>query len=172
LNDKSVIAGVAGNWIYDSITNKDVKLAILPKIKLGNETVDMKSFLGCKLMGVNSTTKYQEASHALANYLTSEAVQTERITKLKTGPSNIKAAESQAAKALPTAQIIAQQAANSVPQINLPAGFWDAVKTTCDAVNAKLHAGDKTYFTEEGTPVTAKLDELLVAMKTAFKLKV
>lgn len=175
LIDNSIAAGICGGWIYggsDGVSqNKDIKLTILPKVK-GNDNKDyqMKAFLGSKLLGVNAQGKNLEASHALANYLTSEAVQLDKVKVLQAGPSNKKVGESAEAKALPTLQAISAQSLYSVPQINLPAGFWDALPTCVNAVNKEgidvadyVDANGKVTYTE-------KVQALLAALKTGFKL--
>ncbi len=170
LIDGTIIAGVAGSWIYNDVIagNSKIKLAVLPTITVDNDTKPMKSFLGSKLMGVNGQSKHQEAAHALADYLTSEEVQTARIA-LSIGPSNINASNSDAAKALPTLQVLSLQAANSVPQINLPSGFWDALPTCVNAMKAGTdNIGD--YYTEQGGYNTEAMKTLLAALKTGFKL--
>lgn len=167
----TIAAGVSGSWSYTAATkdNDKIKLTVLPTITVDGETKPMKSFLGSKLMGVNGQGRYLEASHALANYLTDEDVQTDKAKELSAGPSNINASQTDVAKALPTLAALSAQAANSVPQVNLPAGFWDALPTCVNAVNATSEKiGD--YFNTDGTAIEAKLKELLAALKTGFKL--
>lgn len=172
----SIAAAVVGGWIYANDgaikgveSNPDVKLTILPKIKVGNEEVQMKSFLGCKLIGVNAQRGNVLAAHNLANYLTSETVQIAKAKALFAGPSNINAAADPEVMNLPTVRAIAEQAAYSVPQINLPDGFWDALPTCLNAVNAQgTTAGD--YF-PNGAANVAALQTLLDSLVTNFKLK-
>lgn len=174
LIDNTIAAGICGSWIYggsDGVQqNKDVKLTVLPSVK-GNDGKDyqMKAFLGSKLMGVNGQGKYQEASHALANYLTSEEVQADKLAVLQAGPSNKKVGASDAAKELPTLQAISAQSLNSVPQINLPAGFWDALPTCVNAVN-KEGIDVTDYVTADKVTYTDNVKALLAALKEGFKL--
>lgn len=173
LIDGTIVAGVAGSWIYGGDTgvskNPKIKLAALPTITVDGDTKAMKSFLGSKLLGVNGQGKYLEAAHALANYLTNEEVQTAKITALSAGPSNKNAANSSAAKALPTLEAIALQQPNSVPQINLPDGFWDALPTCVNAMNATGTDIANYYNAETGYNTTA-MQSLLDALKVGFKL--
>lgn len=165
LNDGTIIAGVAYPSLYNDVTNTDVKLAALPKI---DDEHPMYAFLGSKLLGVNGQGKYQEASHALAEYMSSEEVQTARAKDLKVGPSNLNAADSDSAKTLPTLQAIAAQAAHAQPQINLPSGFWDALPKCVNAVKSDA-TEIETYF-PGGVADDAKLRELLTTLKAEFKL--
>lgn len=174
LLDGSIVAGVAGSWIYGGSTgvnkNEDIKLAVLPSITVDGDTQPLKSFLGSKLLGVNGQGKYLEASHALADYLTSEEVQTAKVTALSAGPSNKNSANSDAAKALPTLKVIAQQTANTVPQINLPSGFWDALPTAVNAMNATDTKTVADYYDATNGYNIVKMQELLTALRAGFKL--
>lgn len=174
LIDNTIAAGICGGWIYGGAggvgENSKIKLTILPTVKLdGDEnTYQMKSFLGSKLMGVNGQSKYQEAAHSLAYYLTSEDVQADKVATLQAGPSNKVVANSDAAKNLPTLQAISQQSQHSVAQINLPAGFWDALPTCVNAVNAEsINVAD---YLDGGKITYAKVKPLLDALKNDFKL--
>lgn len=170
LNNGDIIALVSYPSLYSEVTNKNIKLARLPSITLDEQDYPMYSFLGSKLLGVNGQGKYLEASHALAEYMSGEEVQIARAEKLASGPSNIKAAATDAAKNLPTVQALLLQAAYSHPQgSNLPAGFWDALPTCVNSVKYGSENVD-TYF-PDGNPDNAKLQELLDALKTGFKLE-
>ena len=171
IKDGDIVAAVAGGWIYDDVKggDADIKLTVLPAI-VDEDGVEhpMYSFLGSKLFGVNAQRDYQEASHSLANYLTSEEVQIAKAEALSAGPSNINAADSDVAKNLPTVQALAKQAEHSVPQINLPAGFWDALPAAVDFVKAD-HDKVGDYF-PGGVANDAQLRTLLQAMYDAMKL--
>lgn len=171
----TIAAAVAGSWIYsgeDGVSQNDkIKLTVLPSITVDGDTKPMKAFLGCKLMGVNGQGQYLEASHALANYLTGEEVQTAKITALAAGPSNINAANSDAAKALPTLTALAAQSANSVPQINLPTGFFTGLPTCVNAMNNTGTDIASYYNAETGEYDETALQTLLDTLVTDFKLK-
>ena len=169
LNKGDMIALISYPSLYSDITNPNIKLAPLPAITLDGTDYPMYSFLGSKLLGVNGQGKYMEASHALAEYMSGEEVQIARAKDLYSGPSNLKAAASDVAKSLPTVQALALQAAHSQPQVNLPAGFWEALPTCVNAVKfGGTDVGD--YFTAEGQPIESALRELLAALKAGFKL--
>lgn len=172
LADGTIVAAVAGSWIYESVSKNDkIKLAVLPSITVDGDTKPMKAFLGSKLMGVNGQGKYQEAAHSLANYLTNEEVQTDKITALSAGPSNINAAASDTAQALPTLAALAAQSANSVPQSNLPDGFFDALPTCVNAMNNTDPSTISAYYdAATGEYKTTAMQSLLDAMRIAFKL--
>lgn len=169
LIDGSIVAAVAGSWIYsnpdeDTLTgvenNEHIKLTVLPKITFGGQQYQMKSFIGSKLIGVNAQAQggqYILASHALANYLTSEEVQKAKGLTLGAGPSNTNAAADPQISALPTVQVVAAQSEFAVPQINLPVGFWDAVQNAVNAVKFGAE-NEASYFEADGTPIVGNAD--------------
>ena len=169
--DYEYVAMVAGTWLYSSEDpdnptgldqNEHIKMTVLPKITLNGETVPMKPFIGCKLIGVNAQCDYLEASHSLANYLTSEAVQKDKALKLFAGPSNLNAMADPAIAELPTVKVVAEQAKNASPQIDLPVGFWDVVGKVISAVRVDA-ANVKDYFGTDGQPIRGVdgIDKLL-----------
>ncbi len=167
LNKGTIGAMVAGGFAYtaDLATNTHIKMTKLPT--LGGK--QMYTFLGSKLMGVSSKGKYLEASHALANYLTDEEVQVDKAIQLNAGPSNKVAAANDQVKALPTLVALAEQSQWSVPQINLPGGFWDAASAAFDKLNYSNEAfvGDKT--THE--IIDAQIGTVLATYITDLKLE-
>lgn len=171
VNNGKMVAFVAGGWVYSNFDNDDLVLTNMPAITDPDDSTKeytMVSFLGSKLIGVNSQRNYQEASHALANYLTGEEVQTAKAEALMAGPSNINAADSDAAQNLPTVQALAKQAAYSVPQVNIPDTIWEAIpQSALNFVSALNTTYVDTYF-PNGVADEAKLRELLDAMYAAL----
>ena len=171
LVNESLIAAVAGSWIYGGDEgveqNEHIKLAVLPAIDFvpGEASVPMKAFLSSKLIGVNAMGQYPDASHDLANYLTSEEVQRAKAIDLYAGPSNKNAADDPAIAELPTVKVAADQAKCAAPQINLPVGFWDAVKACVTPVRADKTTTD--YFNADGTPKEG-LNTLLTTLENSM----
>ncbi len=64
----------------------------LPTFTMNGEQVQMASFSGYKLKGVNTLTAFPEEAMALAEWLTNEESQIKRFEVRAPGPSNIKAA--------------------------------------------------------------------------------
>lgn len=169
MREGSTVACVAGTWIYSDVTTNtdaNIKLAVLPNIVLGEESVPMVSFFSCKLMGVNALGPNVAAARSLADYLTSEEVQIAKAHALAAGPSNINAAADPQIAVMPTVQVVSAQAQHSYPQINLPGGFWDALPTCVNPVQ-KGAAGVNDRFVN-GKAVTAELDKLLALIRTGF----
>ena len=95
----------------------------------------MGSFLGCKIIGVNTQTQYPVEAMELAEYLTSEAAQIRRYEVRGYGPSNLNAAASEAVSADVALSALAAQSEFGVSQHVLGA-FW----TPAEAFGAELEA--------------------------------
>ena len=95
----------------------------------------MGSFLGCKILGVNTQTAHPVEAMMLAEYLTSEEAQVRRFEVRGYGPSNIAAASSEAVAADPALSALAAQSAYAISQQVL-AGFW----TPAEALGAEVEA--------------------------------
>ena len=172
-SSQKIAVGVAGPFAYTETmaTNPDVKLAPLPSIVLDEETVQMKPFLGNKLMGVNALSKEIVASRSLANYLTSEEVQKDKMLKLSASPSNINASSNVDTSTIDEiATVLNAQASYSVAQINLPGGYWEAIKTPCNAMYTAGSLSDRTkdkYYVNDQY-VDSEIKTLLTNMIAAM----
>ena len=85
---------MSGTWVASAIQEKlgdNYGCCKLPTFTCDGKQVQMGSFLGCKIYGVNSQTAYPVDSMELAEYLTSEKAQIERYNVLNYGPSNVNA---------------------------------------------------------------------------------
>ena len=120
----------------------------MPKFVYEQEQAQMIPFLSNKLIGVNSLSQNIVAARDLANFMTSEAVQKDKMIKLSAGPSNINAANDAGASTSDIAKVLAAQSAYSIPQLNLPKGYWEAIKTPVNAVKppALLPTERKTFI--------------------------
>ena len=90
----AIACGVSGTWVASAIQVKlgdNYGCCKLPTFTCDGKQVQMGSFLGCKIYGVNSQTAYPVDSMELAEYLTSEKAQIERYNVLNYGPSNVNA---------------------------------------------------------------------------------
>ncbi|MBR2714878.1 MAG: extracellular solute-binding protein [Ruminococcus sp.] len=154
-NPKSVAAGIDGSWDAATIQNAlgdDFGAVKLPTIDVNGEAKQMVSLHGYKLIGVNAQSKFPNAAQLLANHLTSEACQLERAEKISWGPSNIKAAESDAAKNNVAISAALDQAKFSVPQINMSSTFWDPMGN----LGNNLFKEDAKYDTKTLTELLEK----------------
>ncbi len=126
----TVIAAVSGTWLADKIANEigveNLGATKLPKIRIGEEELQMRGFAGYKMVGVNAGSKSQEDAVKLAAFLTNEENQTKRFTDRGMGPSNKKVAESEAVRANVTLAALAMQLQYSVSQNHVPGSYWPA----------------------------------------------
>ena len=81
----------------------------LPTFTCNGEQVQMSSFTGYKMIGVNSYSENVEWAHKLADWFTNEENQTIRFVKMNQGPSNINAAASDEVLKVPAIQAIISQ---------------------------------------------------------------
>ena len=134
----SICAGVSGPWTSAAIKEKlgdNFGAAKLPTFTCGGKQVQMGSFLGCKVLGVNTQTAYPVEAMELAEFLTSEESQLRRFELLGYGPSNINAAASPAVAADPALTALAAQSSYAISQHVLGA-YW----TPAEAFGAELEA--------------------------------
>lgn len=125
-----VIAGINGTWNADVIKKawgNNYGAVKLPTYKCGGKDIQMASFAGYKLVGVNSYSKNKSWANKLASWITNEENQTIRFTKRSQGPSNKKAGESDEVKKEPAIQaVIAQSESASLQRVG--GNFWDPIQ--------------------------------------------
>ncbi|CAM3563193.1 extracellular solute-binding protein [Erysipelothrix anatis] len=123
----TIAAGVSGTWVAESMEKTlgdNYAATKLPTFNIGGEDVQMASFGGYKLMGVKTKTEHPIEAMALADFLTNEESQLERFNTLKLGPSNIKAAESEAVQANVALSALAEQAQFAHSQKSVLSNYW------------------------------------------------
>ena len=128
VKDGSIIAGVNGPWNADSVKEAwgdDFAAAKLPCCNIKSDQLQMCSFTGYKLVGINAYTKYPEWSMRLAEYLTGEDIQLRRFKEIGECPANVNVAHSEEVQASPVVAALAEQSRYGYTQ-NVPASFWDA----------------------------------------------
>ena len=127
---KTIGAGIDGSWNATKVSGylgDNYGAAKLPTIEINGTETDIISMNGYKLVGVNNYTKFPEAAHLVAKYLTNEACQLKRAEQLSWSPSNkVVAASAVVAANLGTVACLAQ-AANSEPQVNIANTFWSPI---------------------------------------------
>lgn len=126
VKDGTIIAGINGAWNSSAIEKaykENYNAAKLPTYTLAGKQVQMHSFAGYKLMGINASTKHPEWAMRLAAWLTNEENQTTRFRKRGEGPSNIKAAASKEVQAAPAIKALGEQSKYSHLQ-HVAETFW------------------------------------------------
>lgn len=147
---------VSGAWDYTTaygILGENLGVAELPSFTVDGKSYHLGSYSGYKLLGVKPQTDAKRASvmHKLAQYLTSEAAQTERFETLAWGPANTNAQNSDSVKANPGLAALHAQAPYSKLQGQIHGSWWDIGKAIAtdvknsDGTDAGLQGALTTY---------------------------
>lgn len=134
----AIACGVSGTWMASAIQEKlgdNYGCCKLPTFTCDGKQVQMGSFLGCKIYGVNSQTAYPVDAMELAEYLTNEKAQIERYQELNYGPSNVNALADETIASNLALQALSAQSEFAISQMVL-GGFW----TPAEAFGAELEA--------------------------------
>lgn len=115
-------------------TAEKVKTTTLPNATEGGETKHIRSFAGTKLYGVNPSKSSGNSErlntlHGIANYLTSDDVQSARFDESQQAPSAKKVSAMDKVKSNAAVNTLANQSADGLAQANLPGNIWSAPAT-------------------------------------------
>lgn len=115
-------------------TAEKVKTTTLPNATEGGETKHIRSFAGTKLYGVNPSKSSGNSErlntlHGIANYLTSDDVQSARFDESQQAPSAKKVSAMDKVKSNAAVSALANQSADGLAQANLPGNIWSAPAT-------------------------------------------
>lgn len=108
----TVIAGINGAWNAEAVKlvwGDDFAAARLPSYTLAGDAVQMRSFSGYKLLGVNAYSENSEWAMKLAEFLSSEEVQIKRFEIIGECPSNVDAVRSPTVSASPVIAALSAQ---------------------------------------------------------------
>ena len=130
-------AVVSGVWDYQTAKNalkENLGIAKLPTFEVGGQNYQLKSYLGCKLLGVSpqSDGNKSAALSLLAQFLTNAESQLVRFNELGWGPS-AKAAQDNADVKANIALAALKQTA-TVAQGQYPANWWAKVETLSNRI--------------------------------------
>ena len=131
VKDGSIIAGVSGTWNAAEVEKAwgdNYAATKLPTFTCAGEQVQMASYAGYKLIGVNAYSQNAEAAMKLARYLTNYDNQVKRFKMRGLGPSNVMAADSEEVKANPAISALALQSQYATLQ-RVGENFWDPART-------------------------------------------
>lgn len=123
----SIIAGVSGTWkasLIKEIWGDDFAAVKLPTYTCAGQQVQMSSFRGYKMVGVNAYSKEKEWAEKLARYISNEDNQILRFEQRGQGPSNEKAAELEEVKSSQAIQAVTAQSEYAVLQ-RVGLNYWD-----------------------------------------------
>lgn len=142
IGDGTVAAAISGVWNAVSVQEAwgdNYGAVKLPTYTVAGQQVQMSSFKGYKMMGVNAYSKYPEWAAKLADWLTNEENQTLRFEERGQGPSNINAAASDAVNQSPAIQaVIAQSEFGKLQRVGNT--YW----TPCSTFGDTMAAGNPT----------------------------
>lgn len=129
VRDGSVIAGVSGVWnavAVEEAWGENAGASRLPVYTCGGQQVQMASFSGCKLIGVNAYSSHPQWAARLAEWITNEQNQSLRFEMRGQGPANRNAAASPEVQASPAiAALLAQSEFSQLQRVG--GKFWDPV---------------------------------------------
>ncbi|MGN0383515.1 MAG: extracellular solute-binding protein [Eubacterium sp.] len=131
IQDGSIIAGVSGTWNSENAQKAwgdSYAASKLPTYTVAGNQVQMASFTGCKLIGVNKHSAEAGWAMVLAEWLTSYESQVTRFEKRLLGPSNLQAAESEEVQSNPAIAALAAQAEFATLQ-RVGGNFWSPTET-------------------------------------------
>ena len=156
-----VAAGVSGIWNAKSVEGQlgeNMGVAKLPAVKIGGETKQLTTYMGCKLIGVNGYSQNKGEAHKLAQWLTNEQNQIKRYEVRGFGPSNMAAAANEAVKNDKVLSAVLAQAQFSRAQTSVPGNYWTPMGSLITPFIERKEAGTLTSYTD------AELQELLDAL--------
>ncbi|MCI8415492.1 MAG: extracellular solute-binding protein [Ruminiclostridium sp.] len=150
----SVVAGVSGVWnalAVQEVWGKDTGAAKLPVYLCNGRQVQMASFSGCKLIGVNAYSQHPEWAAKLADWITNEENQRLRFELRGQGPSNLAVADSpEMAQSPAIAALLAQSEFSQLQRVG--GNFWDPVST---------FAGNMAAGNPSGRSLQTQLNEMV-----------
>ena len=156
----TVIAGISGVWSTTALEEcwgNNLGAVKLPTYTCAGKQVQMGSYTGYKLIGVNSYSDHPDWAAKLAEWITSEEGQTERFLQRGQGPSNINAAASPEIAASPAIQaVIAQSEYGTLQRVGN--SYWAPIQEFGES----LAAG-----TVSETGLQKKLNEMVADITSA-----
>lgn len=153
VKDGSVAACVSGVWDAANVKEawgENYAAVKLPTYTCGDTQIQMASFSGYKMVGVNSYSEHVDWAMKFADWITNEENQNLRFEMRELGPSNINAADSDAVSQAPAIQALLQQSEFASLQ-RVGNNYWGPMQTFGETLAA-------------GNPEGRVLQELLDTM--------
>ena len=141
----TIAAGVSGTWNADAMKNAlgdKFAAAKLPKYTTANGLVQMGSFVGYKVLGVNSQTQFPVEAMDLADFLTNEANQVTRFETRQLLPSNINAAAMPAVAENTVIAALQEQQPFGTSQKEVLGSYWTPAEAFGTTMEAKDYSKD------------------------------
>lgn len=138
MQEGKVIAGISGVWNAMSVKEtwgEDYGACKLPTYTCKGQQIQMASFTGYKMFGVNANSEHLAWAHKLADWLTNEENQTLRFVERNQGPSNKNAAASDEVGKVPAiAAVIEQSQYGNLQRVGN--SYWTACTKFADIIAA------------------------------------
>ena len=128
IKDGSCCAAISGTWNANTAQDTwgdNYAATKLPTYTLNGEQVQMASFSGYKLVGVNPHSANVGVAMMLADFITNEDNQIKRFNDRKLGPSNINANATEAVQSAPAIAALAEQSSYATLQ-RVGANYWSS----------------------------------------------
>ena len=128
IKDGSCCAAISGTWNANTAQETwgdNYAATKLPTYTLNGEQVQMGSFSGYKLVGVNPHSANVGVAMMLADFITNEDNQIKRFNDRKLGPSNINANSTEAVQSAPAIAALAEQSSYATLQ-RVGANYWSS----------------------------------------------
>ncbi len=138
VNNGTCIAGISGVWNAVTIQKawgSNYGACKLPTYTCNGQQIQMASFKGYKMFGVNTYSKHLGWAHKLADWITNEQNQILRFEERSQGPSNVVAAASDAVEEVPAIVAVIEQSQYGVLQ-RVGNSYWDACTSFGDTIAA------------------------------------
>ena len=131
IQDGSIIAGINGTWnatAAEEAWGENYAAVKLPTYTLAGNQVQMASFAGYKMLGVNAYSEQPGWAMMLAEYITNYDNQVLRFTLRGEGPANVEAAASEEVQSSPAIAALSAQGQYATVQ-RIGGNYWDPVAT-------------------------------------------
>ena len=128
IKDGSIVAGVSGTWnaaVAAQVWGESYTASKLPTYRAADQDIQMASFSGFKLIGVNAYSPNAGDAMDLASFMTAFEAQVDRFTMRRQGPSNLAALSSPEVQAEPAIAALAAQSPYADVQ-RVGSKYWDA----------------------------------------------
>ena len=132
------IAGISGVWnavAVEEAWGNNYSACKLPTYTCNGQQLQMSSFKGYKMFGVNAYSEHLAWAHKLADWITNEENQILRFEERSQGPSNIVAASSDAVGKVPAIAAVIDQSQYGVLQ-RVGNSYWNACTSFADTIAA------------------------------------
>lgn len=143
--DEKVAAVIGGTWNitdFKKLWKDNYGCAVMPKVTVDEETVNLGAFLGGKLLGVNPLRSAGDktraaAAHKLARFMADEHAQYQRFLKRSVGPCHKDVMAKADVQANENMQVLFAQSEFAHAQTPVPQGVWDAPAVLFTAIKEK-----------------------------------